>query len=119
MNAHRNARIGHLRPHRGLAFLAVCASLLIAAAGVLAVATTRTVRDPENPAFAGNTIDSSTSTSVRVIRDPENPAYSGSTVVASTTSSGAKIVRDPENPLWHGATIGETVSGGSSTLGLR
>ena len=60
------------------------AILLLAAVGTGVVATSQTVRDPENPGYAGNTIATSTSTGGRIVRDPENPYWSGATVPAAS-----------------------------------
>jgi hypothetical protein len=89
------------RPTSALAILAICASLLLAAVGlsvtnVPAGTTMRQVHDPENPAYVGNTIGSSTA-----------------------FSRTSQVIRDPENPYWTGATIGSTTAGGSSTPNLK
>ena len=107
-----------LRPTRTIAILAISASLLVAAVG-FSVLSAQVVRDPQNPAFVGNTVGSlNTTTSSQTVRDPENPAYAGNTVSAPSTS-GTQL-RDPENPYWTGATTSET-SGATrgATQGLR
>jgi hypothetical protein len=74
------------------ALVAISAIVLLAAVGTGVVATSRTVRDPQNPAYAGNAISSSTT---------------------------AQILRDPDNPYWSGATLQSTAGGGSATSGLK
>jgi len=49
------------------------------------------------------------------VRDPANPAYAGNTI-GSETTPGAQVVRDPANPYWTGATMTET---GASSAGSR
>ena len=74
---------------------ALAALVLVGAVGTgIAVSGGQTVRDPENPAFAGNTI-------------------------ASSATTGTQVVRDPENPYWVGATLASTSGGGSATSGLK
>ena len=70
--------------NKPLAISVMSAILLLAAVGTGVVATSQTVRDPENPGYAGNTIATSTSTGGRIVRDPENPYWSGATVPASS-----------------------------------
>ena len=124
MNEH-SAKPNLARPRSALAILAICASLLLAAVGLnLTSAPSGTmrqiVRDPENPAYVGNTIGSSATTGSKIVRDPENPAYVGNTIDPSTTPlHTSQIVRDPENPYWIGATIGSTSVGGGSAHGLK
>ena len=73
---------------------AILAIILVAAVGTGVVATSQTVRDPENPAFAGNTID-------------------------ATTDTGSRVVRDPENPYWNGASLSSTAGGSAGASGLK
>ena len=72
---------------------AASAILVLAAVGTGVVVSSQTVRDPENPAYAGNTI--------------------------ATTSNVSSIVRDPENPYWSGASIASTAGGTSGASGLK
>ncbi len=99
-----------IHPARTVAILAMCASLLLAAVG-LSILTAPVVRDPENPAYVGNTLRSSTTTSSsQPVRDPENPNWTG----ASTgDASGVNEAT--------GVTVGDARGGGSSglTQGLR
>ena len=66
---------------------AVFAIILVAAVGTGVVATSQTVRDPENPAFVGNTIGSTTDTRPQTVRDPENPYWSGASLATGAGGS--------------------------------
>src|SRR5258708_35944297 len=72
--------------NKPLAISGMSAILLLAAVGTGVVATSQTVRDPENPGYAGNTIAASTSTGGRVVRDPGNPYWSGATLPAASAA---------------------------------
>ena len=114
----RTTHLSVLRPARVLAILAICASVLLAAAGAgILIGRTPIVRDPENPAYARDAAGTFTGSQESVVRDPENPAYRGNTVVPSTAGAGLRIVRDPENPSWTGGTPSQTVTGGSAIHG--
>jgi hypothetical protein len=100
-------------PTRTLVILMICASLLLGAVsyGVLSV---QVVRDPQNAAFVGNTIDTTTTTgSAQIVRDPDNAAYVGNTL--DTTTRSVPPVRDPANPHWTGATTTETGASGAAS----
>ena len=73
--------------------VAASAIVLLAAVGTSVIATSQTVRDPENPAYAGNTISSS--------------------------ATNASAVRDPENPYWSGASLASTTGGSAGASGLK
>ena len=73
--------------------IALSAFVLLAAVGTGVVASSQTVRDPENAAFARNTIASSTTTT--------------------------QVVRDPENPYWSGASLPSTAGGSAGATGLK
>ena len=69
------------------AMFALAALVLVGAVGTgIAVSGGQTVRDPENPAFAGNTI-SSPATTTQTVRDPENPYWAGASL--TSTSGGS------------------------------
>jgi hypothetical protein len=95
-----------IHPIRTVAFLAICASLLVAAVGY-SVASVQPVRDPQNAAFVGNTIDTKTTGGAQIVRDPDNAAYVGNTL--DTTTRSVPPVRDPaqsDQTAIRGATQG-------------
>ena len=53
----------------------------------------------------------------QTVRDPENPAYAGNTISSSATATSA--VRDPENPYWSGASLASTAGGSAGASGLK
>ena len=73
--------------------VAASAIVLLAAVGTGVLATSQTVRDPENPAYAGNTIASS--------------------------ATSASAVRDPESPYWSGASLPSMAGGSAGASGLK
>jgi len=85
---------------RHIAILAISASLVLAAVGVSMTSVP-------------------SGTAPHVVRDPENPAYAGNTIGSSATGSGAQVVRDPENPHWSGSTISPASFGGAANQGLK
>lgn len=90
MNTHKNEY--SVRPSHALAFLVICASLLLAAVGFSTMGLdpsgtyTPVIRDPENPAYAGRTIGSLETTGVQIVRDPENPYWTGASISAGSNA---------------------------------
>jgi hypothetical protein len=90
-------------PTRLMAVLMICASFLLAAIGY-GVLSVRVVRDPSNPAFVGNTIETTTTTSVQPLRDPQNPYWTGATMTEAGVSGAGSGFGDQIN--FRGATQG-------------
>ena len=83
--------------------LMICASFLLAAVGY-GVLSVQPVRDPQNAAFAGNTIETSTTTTIQPVRDPENPHWTGATISATVPSVASSDFSD--QTYLRGATHG-------------
>ena len=96
-----------IHPIRTVVFLAICASLLVSAVGY-SVVSVQPVRDPQNAAFVGNTIDTTTTTtgSAQVVRDPDNAAYVGNTLDTTTRSAQPRDPANSDQTAIRGATQG-------------
>jgi hypothetical protein len=90
-------------PTRLMAVLMISASFLLAAIGY-GVLSVRVVRDPQNPAFIGNTIETTTTTNVQPLRDPQNPYWLGATMTETGVSGPGSRANDQIN--FRGATQG-------------